>query len=66
MDRYIDLMIAICEQAHKDLVLAYEKNDKRTINECENFFTSDKSLFSYLSVDGSVIIAHARKEGLHD
>lgn len=66
MDRYINLLIAICEQAYKDLVTGYIKNDERTITECEKFFTSKSSIFSYLSVDGSVIIEQARKEGSYD
>lgn len=66
MDRYIDLLIAICEQAYKDLVTAYYKKDEKTITECEKFFTSSSSIFSYLSVDGSIIIEKARKEGLYD
>lgn len=66
MKEYLDLVVAVSLQAYKDLIVAYKKNDKVNISECENYFTSNCYLFNYLKVDGNKIIKEARRVANYD
>lgn len=66
MKEYLDLVVAVSLQAYKDLIVAYKKKDKVIISECENYFTSNCSLFHYLKVDGNKIIKEARRVANYD
>lgn len=66
MKEYLDLIVAVSLQAYKDLITGYKMNNQRTITDCENYFTSNCTLFHFLNVDGTTIIKQAREKANYD
>lgn len=66
MNEYLELIVAVSIRAYKDLITGYKTNNQRVITECENYFTSDRSLFHYLNVDGTIIIKQVKEKTNYD